>query len=344
MSQGNRTYLISASLFLLSTFAIAHLFVEHNLVSLMIAIASSCIQFSIPHIQQHFFDLERARRDDQRDAEISRMTMMADQQRESGKLLIRRDLELTRANDQLRVLDQMKTDFVTIATHQLRTPLTAIRWILSMFLHGDLGALTDDQRTYIMKAYESNNRMVTLLSNMLTAEKLNSEKVRIDPSAYTTLPDLVDNLLTEIRPIAEKRTVALEFVDRKEHYPLARIDPQNMRAILQNLLENAIKYTLPGGRVTIGVQEQADSLVFSVTDSGIGIPAQQQRQIFTRFYRAKNAVQMETDGSGLGLYIVKGIVEKFKGDISFQSTEGKGTIFRVVIPAMAQQITTTKTS
>lgn len=265
--------------------------------------------------------------------ELARIKDLLEQQDRTGRLLVRRDLELTRANDHLRVLDQMKTDFVSVATHQLRTPLSAIRWTISMLLNGDLGALTDKQRTFLMKAYESNNRMVTLINDMLFADHLESGKIQATFHLTTSLPDLLDNLLLELYPMAEKKKVRIVFQHPDPSYPPARIDSPNMRAIMQNLVENAIKYTPENGSVTITLsRDPSGAVVFSVADTGIGIPAAEQSRIFTRFYRAANAQKRETDGSGLGLFISQAIVKKYQGEIWFESLEGTGTIFHVKLP------------
>ena len=251
----------------------------------------------------------------------------------SGKLLIRRDLELTRANERLRTLDQMKSDFVSTATHQMRTPLSGIKWTLSMLLKGDVGPLTNEQRTFLMKTYESNDRMLALLSDLLLSDKIDSGKLQGSPDAATMMPDLLDNMLTEIQPIADKQHITLRFAGRKDSYPSVKIDAQDMRAILQNLIENAVKYTRPGGAVNIEVQVDAPERIrIAVSDTGIGIPTIQQKNIFSRFFRGANAARMEPDGSGLGLFIAKGIVEKYGGTIGFQSKEGDGTTFHVELP------------
>lgn len=319
-------------LFLLTAVLLWFSYLTHASAAFFGTMLSLSLLYFAPYALGISFDGQERARDAEREVELEKIRQLVAQQKESGKLLIRRDLELTRANEKLRALDQLKTDFITIATHQLRTPLTAIRWILNMLLRGDLGTITDEQRTYLMKAHESNNRMVALLSSMLSSDRLSSERLNINPTATAMLPDLADNVLTEIQPLADKRSVNLIFAERRDSYPRVNIDPQNMRAVLQNLLENAIKYTPPGGNVTLSILEHSDSLVFTVSDTGIGIPPDQQENVFKRFFRAQNAIRMETDGSGLGLFIVKSIVEKFKGDIAFESKENEGTTFRVVLP------------
>src|SRR5665213_2691747 len=121
----------------------------------------------------------------QKSEDLEKIRRLLEQQQNSAKLLIRRDLELTRANERLRALDQMKTDFVSVATHQLRTPLSAIKWTLSMLLKGDIGPLTNEQKIFLMKAYESNDRMVALLGDMLLSDQVDSGKVQV--SKVTTL-------------------------------------------------------------------------------------------------------------------------------------------------------------
>ena len=262
---------------------------------------------------------------------LAKMRQLIEQQEQSAKLLIRRDLELTRANERLRTLDQMKTDFVSVATHQMRTPLSGIRWTLSMLLQGDLGVLNNEQKAFLMKAYESNDRMITLLDDMLFSDRIESGKITItDEVAYA--PDLIDNILVEIQPIADKRSVKLNFIRPQGDLPKIKIAPQHLRAILQNLIENAIKYSEEGGVVTIELAMHEGVLRICVSDTGIGIAADQQDKVFSRFFRAPNAVKMETDGSGLGLFIVKSIAEKHFGKAWFESKEGQGSKFFVELP------------
>jgi signal transduction histidine kinase len=264
--------------------------------------------------------------------ELKKVRSMMEMQEKSAKLLIRRDLELTRANERLHDLDLMKSNFVTVVTHQLRTPLSGIRWTLGMFLRGDLGALTNEQKTFLMKAYESNNRMVLLLRDMLLTDKIESGKLKSGESV-SLLPDLPENLIVELMPLALKKNVALNFTHPENSYPPVRIDPEQLRAVLQNLIENAIKYTNPQGKVDLNIQKADKYIRFTVADNGIGIPEKNRKEIFSRFFRAPNAVKVETDGSGLGLFIAKSIVEKNEGTIEFTSEENVGTTFVVQLPA-----------
>lgn len=263
--------------------------------------------------------------------DLAKVTRLLEQQDKSAKMLIRRDLELTRANDRLRALDQMKTNFVSVATHQLRTPLSAIKWTLSMLLSGDAGPLNDKQRELLTKANESNDRMVALLSEILFSDQIESNAITPE-HATSLLPELPEDVILEMQPVAAKRNITLLFEHPNASYYPACLEPKLMRAVLQNLLENAIKYSKMGGTVTLRIEEQASRAIITVSDSGIGIPLDSQKNVFTRFYRAENAVRLVSDGSGLGLFIVQSILERNKGTIRFESKENEGTTFIVELP------------
>jgi signal transduction histidine kinase len=246
-------------------------------------------------------------------------------------LLIRRDLELSRANEKLQKFDEIKSNFISIVAHQLRTPLSGVKWTLSMLLNGDMGPLTNDQKTFLMKTYESNARMIALVNDMLVVDRVQSGRVHYG-FKHIDMVDLMDNVLFEISPQALKRNISIKYKNKFEHLPQAYIDPSSMRAVLQNLLENAIKYTMNGGLIELDVKVDGDYLMISVADNGIGIPKVQQKDIFAKFFRANNAVTQETDGSGLGLYISKSLVEKNGGKIWFESVPDKGSTFYFTVP------------
>jgi len=247
-------------------------------------------------------------------------------QEASGKLLIRRDLELTRANEKLRELDERKSEFVSVVAHQLRTPLSGIKWTLNMIVNEELGTLSTEQKTFLMKSYESNERMIALIDDMLGADRVESGKFHYI-FTETQLLDLFDNVLYEILPLANKRKISIQFTTRDPNTPKVFIDPEKIRAVIQNLLENAIKYTRDAGTVNISIVSENGFVKVAVQDNGIGIPKMEQRNVFNRFFRATNALKVQTDGSGLGLFIVKSIIEKHGGKIWFESNENMGSTF-----------------
>lgn len=234
-----------------------------------------------------------------------------------------------------KMLERRKSEFVSVVAHQLRTPLSGLKWTLHMLINGDFGKMTDEQRTFLMKSYENNERMITLVNDMLAADRIESGRMKYN-LLRINIRDLVENVLFEVFPSAQRRGVKIDFDCPTEGKFIALVDPSKIRAVLQNLLENAIKYTMQGGTVTIRLEVASNAAKISIKDSGIGIPKTQQNQIFTRFFRAGNAVKMEPSGSGLGLYMVKKIVEQHGGKVWFISTEHAGSTFFVTIPLTAE--------
>lgn len=265
---------------------------------------------------------------------VDRLRDLLDEQDRSSKLLVRRDLELVRANDKLRKLDDAKSEFVSVAAHQLRTPLSAVKWAVHMLLGGDLGGLAEPQKEVLLKAAQSNDRMIKLVNDLLNVDHIESGK-----SEYVYVPlmvtDLISSVLTELKPIAEQHGVTLQFDQGNRHFAPVSGDRDKLRGVFQNLIDNAIKYTSQGGAVRIGINEDDSHIKVSIADTGIGIPAIDQQKVFSKFFRSKNAVKVATDGTGLGLFIVREIVTQHKGKIWFDSIEGTGTTFNVVIPKLS---------
>lgn len=247
------------------------------------------------------------------------------------KKVVERTQELTLANEHLLELDKAKTEFISVAAHQLRTPLSGIKWTLDMVLSGSLGSLSVEQKSFLMKCDESNDRVITIINDMLSADRINSGNLK-----YSMIPtqifDLMDNVLFEMTPLVSKKRLRMSFVNKDRSLPKVLIDTEKMRAVLQNLLENAIKYTPDDGKVEINFQVVDGFVQISIKDSGIGIPEEDKKNVFERFFRAKNAIRVETDGSGMGLFIAKNIVEKHGGNIWFESKAGEGTMFHFTIP------------
>lgn len=264
-------------------------------------------------------------------ADLERLSKAVKDQENSAKMLIRRDLELTSANEKLHELDQAKSNFISIVAHQLRTPLSGVKWTLNMVLSRTLGEITNEQRSFLMKCYESNERMIVLINDMLGADRIDSDKMRYN-FVPTHIFDLMDNVLFEMTSTISKKRLHMAYLHKDRNLPQVLIDTEKMRAAVQNLLENAIKYTPKDGTIEIDFHVVEGFLQVSIRDTGIGIPDDDKKNIFSRFFRAKNALKVETDGSGLGLYIVKGIIEKHGGKVWFDSTVGQGSTFYFTIP------------
>lgn len=248
----------------------------------------------------------------------------------SGKLLVRRDLELSRANARLTELDQMKSQFVSTAAHQLRTPLTTLRWSLNELLEGDFGALKKKQRILITDVVLSNNRLINLVNNLLDIARLDegTEGVRMQKEDIVLVMQAIYN---RFKQIAQEKNVAFTCNSSRKTVPMI-FDKEKIDIALTNLVDNAIKYTMPGGTVALTLKVIEKEAHIAVADSGVGIPMEQKDRIFSKFFRAHNAILLETSGSGLGLTMVKDIAEKHQGTISFRGNEGGGTIFTLVLP------------
>ena len=233
-------------------------------------------------------------------------------------------------------IDRAKTEFVSIASHQLRTPLAVINWYIEMLTSEEVGKINASQRKYLDQIYLASKRMVDLVNSLLSVSRIDLKTYYVEPEPLD-FRLISDSVLEELgKGIETKHLHIIKEYDRE--MPLIDADPSLLRVIFQNLISNAVKYTPEKGsiKITIGRFEDTDALI-SVSDTGYGIPLGQQKQIFQKFFRADNAREKEPDGNGLGLYIVKSIVEHTDGTVWFESEEGKGATFYVRLPLSGMQ-------
>jgi PAS domain S-box-containing protein len=229
-------------------------------------------------------------------------------------------------------IEKMKSEFVTISAHQLRTPLSAIKWTLRAILDGDAGQLAPEQIELLQKTYISNERMIELVNDLLDVTRIEEGRNLFKP-ALAAIEPVIQFVVNSFKGEAERRQVEVEFKKPfLEKIPKVMLDVEKMKLAFQNLLGNALRYTSAGGKVTLTLKHDKKEVELVVSDTGIGIPQDQQQKIFTKFFRSQNAIRMETEGSGLGLFITKNIVEAHGGRIWFESEENKGTTFHVAIP------------
>ncbi len=229
-----------------------------------------------------------------------------------------------------REIDRAKSEFVSLASHQLRTPLSTVSWYAEMLLDEDVGKINKDQEKYLQSLYEANLRMVELVNALLNVSRIELGTFAIEPEP-TNFIKIADSVLKELAPQIKEKKLKI-----KKNYaldlPIINADPKLLRIILQNLFSNSVKYTPEKGQVTIEITRQESDALIKVSDTGYGIPKAQQSKIFTKLFRADNVVVKDTDGTGLGLYIVKAVAEQSGGKIWFESKENKGTTFYVTIP------------
>lgn len=233
-------------------------------------------------------------------------------------------------NDELKNINLVKSDLISISAHQLRTSLSASKWILKMFLDKDLGQLTSEQENLINKAYESTERMIHLTNDMLTLNHTEDTILKFNFSKIN-LVELLDETIFEFYSESRKKDIELIFIKPNTSIPEIQADKEMIRVVLQNLIENSIKYSNEKGKVMISIGVSGQNVELSVRDEGITIAKEDQPKIFEKFYRAENAKQKEIIRSGLGLFTTKKIVEHHNGKIWFESNE-KGTTFFVTLP------------
>lgn len=253
-----------------------------------------------------------------------------------GTIIVFRDI----TNE--KQVDRAKTEFVSLASHQLRTPLSAINWYTEMLLAGDAGVLLPEQLKYLQEVASANARMIQLVNDLLNVSRIELGTFLSNPQPVKPIT-ILRSVMDEQKPAIDEKQLTLT----ETHTPDLSIqaDPVLFRAIIQNLLSNAVKYTPEHGSISITltqvpestliaeVQVPALSMLFSITDTGYGIPAHQASRIFTKLFRADNVQEKDTQGTGLGLYIAKSICQAAGGDIWFSSKENQGTTFYFYIPA-----------
>lgn len=244
----------------------------------------------------------------------------------NGAIVVFRDIS------QEKEVDKAKTEFVSLASHQLRTPLSTISWYTESILAGDVGKISGELKDYLDQIYTSNRRMVDLVNALLDVSRLELGTFMIEPEPINII-EIVKPVVAEILPLAKERDITLQESYAKD-IPIILLDTKLTNIIFQNLLSNAVKYTPEHGKVTLEVKvdDNHQALIIKVQDTGYGIPRRQQGKIFSKLFRADNVRVLDTTGTGLGLYIVKSIIENIGGEVWFESEEGKGTSFYVMIP------------
>ena len=238
--------------------------------------------------------------------------------------------ELRFSNRQLQRLDEAKNEFISMASHQLRTPLTSIKGYLDMMLEGDLGKISPTQRAVLREAFSSSERMVRLINDFLNVSRLQTGKFTIDKQSVDIAQILRDEV-SLLKVVADQRSVEMVLkVDKK--IPLLAVDSEKIRQVMLNMIDNAIYYSNPHKKVVITLRSSGKMIEFSVKDSGIGVPKSEQANLFGKFFRGTNAKKRRPDGTGVGLFLAKKVILSHDGEMIFESEEGKGSTFGFRLP------------
>lgn len=239
-------------------------------------------------------------------------------------------IQIIRDVTEEKEVDRMKTEFISVASHQMRTPLSGIKWFAQMLLQGDAGKLKGDQIEFVKNISGSTDRMIELVNSLLNISSLEGGRIVGEP-APTDIKELLDNVAKDQKMQADDRKQKLS-VSVEAGLPKMNIDPKLLAQVYVTLLTNSIKYTPKEGSITVSVSRKGNDLISQVTDTGYGIPAAEQKKIFSKFFRGSNVMKVETDGTGLGMFLAKTIVESADGKIWFESKEGKGTTVWFSLP------------
>lgn len=260
---------------------------------------------------------------------------------ENNRKLYAKELELKLAKQELSALDEAKSKFISVTAHQMRTPLSGIKWTFNMLMSGQLGPVNEEQKKFIAQGSEGAEKMITIINSLLHVDNIETKWSDIKLNEMN-VDALLDNVLVEFSNQLTSKKINFKLEKPNNVLPSIEADPGKIRMVLENLIDNAIKYTPENGTITVKVDDQkintaSHSVEIIVKDSGIGIPSSEQSKIFQKFFRASNAVATEPDGSGVGLYIAKDIIEGHHGTLWFESTAGQGTEFHFTLPIRQPQ-------
>ncbi|RYF28622.1 MAG: HAMP domain-containing histidine kinase [Chloroflexi bacterium] len=240
--------------------------------------------------------------------------------------------ELRRSNEQLRHIDEVKDEFISMASHQLRTPLTSIKGYISMVLEGDMGKITPQQRTVLEESFNSSERMVRLISDFLNVSRLQTGKFVIEKNP-ADLANIVQQEVDSLQVIAKTHDMKLSY-EKPTNLTNISLDEAKIRQVIMNFIDNAIYYSKAKTKIVVKLEQRNDALMFTVNDTGIGVPLAEQSKLFAKFFRASNARKQRPDGTGVGLFLAKKVVTAHGGSMVFSSVEGEGSIFGFSVPTI----------
>ncbi len=237
-------------------------------------------------------------------------------------------------------IDKMKSDFISLASHQLRTPLSAIKTYSHMLADGFMGPLSPRQNKSLKTIIAATNRMNETIGTLLNITRIESGSIIVTKKPVA-INQIIEEVISEHQLSVTEKKQSIKLNKSKDDLKIIS-DSVVLKEIIGNLVSNAVKYTPSNGKITIDVSTRDKTLVVAVRDTGMGIPEAYKDNIFTKFFRGENVIRQETSGTGLGLYLVKGLVNELGGNVWFESTEGKGSTFYLSLPLLPQAIRTNK--
>jgi signal transduction histidine kinase len=237
---------------------------------------------------------------------------------------------ITQSFEKLVEANRLKSEFVSIVSHQLRSPLSNLRWALELLMSGRLGKIEEPQLDYFRILKDNSSRMSELARDLLIVSRIEQGRMPLNVQ-HISLNELIKNLIADSLPFAQASNIEIAF-ESDGNIPDILADPSQVKLVIENLLDNAIRYIKEKGRVEIRLKKKEDFLIFQIKDNGVGIPQADQKYIFQKFFRSSNVLKYRTQGTGLGLFITKAIAEKMGGQIRFKSEENKGTTLWFTLP------------